>query len=171
MFEGVNFLLKEVRDDNDLGNGKVISSDPWTLDNMLGDCCAILVHFIFWILILIFIELNLCKPKHNSTANKDTTKEDLKLDADVLAENKRVADVTSSDVFVKDFSKTYETIVGCCAKKKYAAVNNLSFSLEKGECFALLGVNGAGKSTTFKALTYETMPTCGKVRIGPYDLH
>ena len=43
------------------------------------------------------------------------------------------------------------------------AVNNLSFALEAGECFALLGVNGAGKSTTFKALTSEVTPTSGKI--------
>jgi len=34
-------------------------------------------------------------------------------------------------------------------------VKNLSFGLQHGECFALLGVNGAGKSTTFKALVGE----------------
>lgn len=33
------------------------------------------------------------------------------------------------------------------------AVDNLSFSVPEGQCFGLLGVNGAGKSTTFKMLT------------------
>lgn len=33
---------------------------------------------------------------------------------------------------------------------KKPAVNNLSFAVESGECFGLLGVNGAGKSSTFK---------------------
>ena len=32
------------------------------------------------------------------------------------------------------------------------AVNDLSFRVKKGELFAFLGVNGAGKSTTFKAI-------------------
>jgi ABC-type multidrug transport system ATPase subunit len=32
------------------------------------------------------------------------------------------------------------------------AVDNLSFGVMKGEVFGLLGVNGAGKSTTFKML-------------------
>lgn len=41
------------------------------------------------------------------------------------------------------------------------AVSNLSFALNAGECFALLGVNGAGKSTTFKSLTNEVQPTSG----------
>lgn len=33
------------------------------------------------------------------------------------------------------------------------AVENVSFGVQRGECFCLLGVNGAGKSTTFKCLT------------------
>lgn len=50
------------------------------------------------------------------------------------------------------------------------AVSDLSFSLKAGECFALLGVNGAGKSTTFKTLTHEVKPTTGQVKIGGYDI-
>lgn len=34
--------------------------------------------------------------------------------------------------------------------KKHPAVNGVTFGCKKGECFGLLGVNGAGKSSTFK---------------------
>ena len=50
------------------------------------------------------------------------------------------------------------------------AVNGLSFKVEAGECFALLGVNGAGKSTTYKSLTGEVEPTSGSVKICGFDL-
>ena len=50
------------------------------------------------------------------------------------------------------------------------AVEKTSFGLEYGECFALLGINGAGKSTTFKALTSEIDPTSGHVSIGGFDV-
>lgn len=50
-----------------------------------------------------------------------------------------------------------------CRQDNFTAVTDLSFGLEKGECFALLGVNGAGKSTTFKSLTGMVNPTSGKV--------
>jgi len=49
-------------------------------------------------------------------------------------------------------------------------VNDLSFGLQQGECFALLGVNGAGKSTTFKSLTGEVTPTKGMIRIDGHDI-
>ena len=45
------------------------------------------------------------------------------------------------------------------------AVTNVSFGLDYGECFALLGVNGAGKSTTFKSLTRDILPTRGEISI------
>lgn len=46
---------------------------------------------------------------------------------------------------------------------KLTAVDNLSFGVNKGECFSLLGVNGAGKSTIFKMLTGEEAPSGGKI--------
>jgi ATP-binding cassette subfamily A (ABC1) protein 3 len=57
-----------------------------------------------------------------------------------------------------------------CGRVNLNAVNNLSFGLDQGECFALLGVNGAGKSTTFKSLTHEVQPTKGKIHIAGYDI-
>lgn len=45
------------------------------------------------------------------------------------------------------------------------AVERASFAVDRGECFALLGVNGAGKSTTFKSLTNVVTPTKGEVQI------
>lgn len=47
----------------------------------------------------------------------------------------------------------------------FLAVERISFGLEYGECFALLGVNGAGKSTTFKSLTADADPTEGSIQI------
>jgi ABC-type multidrug transport system ATPase subunit len=36
--------------------------------------------------------------------------------------------------------------------------------------FGLLGVNGAGKTSTFKMLTSDVIPTSGKAYISNYDL-
>ena len=50
------------------------------------------------------------------------------------------------------------------------AVDNISFSVKKGEFFGFLGPNGAGKSTTIKVLTTLLKKTSGSVQIAGYDL-
>lgn len=50
------------------------------------------------------------------------------------------------------------------------AVNNISFSVKKGEIFAFLGPNGAGKSTTIKMLTTMLRPTKGKLMLAGHDV-
>ena len=54
--------------------------------------------------------------------------------------------------------------------EKTMAVENVSFGLEYGECFALLGVSGAGKSTTFKCLVGEEIPSFGEVAVNGFDV-
>lgn len=49
--------------------------------------------------------------------------------------------------------------------KEKTAVNSLNLSIQKGELFALLGINGAGKSTTIKMLSCLTKPTSGNAII------
>ena len=50
------------------------------------------------------------------------------------------------------------------------AVDNLSFSVEKGQLFAFLGVNGAGKSTTIKMMCGQMTPSSGAVKINSVDV-
>ena len=47
-----------------------------------------------------------------------------------------------------------------------AAVNNVSYTINKGEFFALLGPNGAGKTTTVKMVLDFVRPTAGDISIG-----
>ena len=50
------------------------------------------------------------------------------------------------------------------------AAKDISFEVEAGEVFGLLGTNGAGKSTTIKMMCGLLKPTRGAVRIGGVDL-
>lgn len=50
------------------------------------------------------------------------------------------------------------------------AVQNLSFCVKKGELFAFLGVNGAGKSTTINIMCGQLFKDTGKIIIDGYDL-
>jgi len=49
-------------------------------------------------------------------------------------------------------------------EKQYKAIENISFSINKGEAVALIGRNGAGKSTSLGLVTGVIKPTKGKVR-------
>jgi ABC-type multidrug transport system ATPase subunit len=42
--------------------------------------------------------------------------------------------------------------------------------MKSGECFGLLGINGSGKSTTFKMLTGEISMTDGNAFINNYNV-
>lgn len=53
---------------------------------------------------------------------------------------------------------------------KQKAVNNISFSAQKGEIVGFLGPNGAGKSTTMKILTGYIQPTSGTVTVNDIDV-
>jgi ABC-2 type transport system ATP-binding protein len=49
--------------------------------------------------------------------------------------------------------------------KDVKAVNDISFSIEKGELVGFIGPNGAGKTTTLKCLSGLLYPTSGKVEV------
>ena len=50
------------------------------------------------------------------------------------------------------------------------AVDDISFSVERGEVLGFLGPNGAGKSTTMRIITGFYPPTSGSVTIGGFDI-
>ena len=50
------------------------------------------------------------------------------------------------------------------------AVDNISFSVAKGEVLGFLGPNGAGKSTTMRMITGFIPPTRGTVTVGGHDI-
>ncbi|MDB5245800.1 MAG: transporter ATP-binding protein [Segetibacter sp.] len=49
--------------------------------------------------------------------------------------------------------------------KEFAAVDNLSFSVNKGDVYGFLGQNGAGKSTTIRMLLTLIEPTAGEIEM------
>lgn len=54
--------------------------------------------------------------------------------------------------------------------KEFAAVDDISFTVQAGEIFAFLGPNGAGKSTTIKMLITLLAPTRGTAAIDGHDI-
>ena len=50
------------------------------------------------------------------------------------------------------------------------ALDGVSFDVDAGETFALLGPNGSGKTTTLKCLAGLVIPSVGQIRINGIDL-
>ncbi|OWR47003.1 putative ATP-binding cassette sub-family A member 3, partial [Danaus plexippus plexippus] len=78
-------------------------------------------------------------------------------DSDVANERQTVRaftrnELTQHSLVCRDLTKYY---------KDFLAVNRLSFAVHKGECFGLLGINGAGKTSTFRMLTGDSRLSCG----------
>jgi len=63
---------------------------------------------------------------------------------------------------IKNLSKTYDN--------EYYAVENISFSVKKGQIVSLLGHNGAGKSTILKIIASILAPTNGNIEIDNISL-
>ena len=51
-----------------------------------------------------------------------------------------------------------------------AAVNGVSFTVQRGEVLGCLGPNGAGKSTTMRMITGFIPPTAGDIKIGDFNM-
>ena len=54
--------------------------------------------------------------------------------------------------------------------ENFMAVDNINFTVKKGEIFGFLGPNGAGKSTTIRMLCGLLTPSKGKGLVGGYDI-
>ena len=67
------------------------------------------------------------------------------------------------DVILKNIKKTYN-------KGETIAVNNVSFSVEKGELFGLIGPDGAGKTSIFRMLTTLLKPDGGNGSVCGFDV-
>src|SRR3954471_8621174 len=52
----------------------------------------------------------------------------------------------------------------------FVAVDDLAFTVRKGEIFGFLGSNGAGKSTTIRMLCGLLEPTSGTAMVGGIDV-
>ena len=83
---------------------------------------------------------------------------DIDKDSDVVEEEHRIENAIQnnncSELFAVDkLVKHYS--------KKFVAVKGISFGINSSECFGLLGVNGAGKTSTFKMITGDEYITKG----------
>jgi ABC-2 type transport system ATP-binding protein len=68
-------------------------------------------------------------------------------------------------VIVENIVKTYKT-----KKSVVNALHGISFSLDKGEIFGLIGPDGAGKTSLFRILTTLLLADSGKASVDGFDV-
>ncbi|KAH9502478.1 hypothetical protein Btru_068800, partial [Bulinus truncatus] len=113
---------------------------------------------------IIFFILNLIIDSAKSPAlslRQDSSTQNETEESDVRREKERIEQGLANDLLVVDsLSKVYRRKGG-----KFFAVNHVSFGVPEGACFGLLGVNGAGKTTIFRMLTGDCLPSSGSVNL------
>lgn len=65
-------------------------------------------------------------------------------------------------VSISNLNKVYKTFF---SRQKVHAVKDVSFEIQEGEIFGLLGPNGSGKTTTIKLLLGLIFPTSGEIKL------
>lgn len=68
-----------------------------------------------------------------------------------------------SDIFLNNITKTYK-------KNAVKAVDKVSFSVERGETFGLIGPDGAGKTSIFRMLVTLLLPDSGSASVAGFDV-
>lgn len=116
--------------------------------------------------LIMFIEFRVFKRIFDRKVTVSDAGNDSELDSDVLEEKRRIAAMSQSEIntynlVLKDLSKYY---------KKFRAVNNLSVGIRHSECFGLLGINGAGKTSTFKMMTGDESISGGQAWVNGISL-
>ncbi|CAB3224165.1 unnamed protein product [Arctia plantaginis] len=119
---------------------------------------------LFWVLLMV-VEYGILKRILTRKKEPPALDQSL-LDNDVIAESERAHNVYNSNradqaLFAVDLTKYYKT---------YLAVNQISFCVNDGECFGLLGVNGAGKTSTFKMLMGEETISSGEAFVSGHSV-
>jgi ABC-2 type transport system ATP-binding protein len=73
--------------------------------------------------------------------------------------------VSDPAIVVEHLVKTFES-----RRQPIRAVDDLTFSVQRGSIFGLLGPNGAGKTTTLRMMTTLARPTAGRIDVLGYDV-
>lgn len=134
---------------------------------------GLVIHGIFAIVILIIIQLIQTRALwHRKVPNTVDIDDE---DSDVTAERRCVSEGERDEcpLVLKNLTKVYHSNeIGFrrIHRRSRAAVNQLSIGLQQAECFGLLGLNGAGKTSTFKMITGDTSISLGEALVNGYNV-
>lgn len=143
----------------------VLSIDYIGKDILYMIITSVLYLFVLFIYELLKNQFSFNKFKENTPnltgIDDEQVKKEIEKANEKEKENVYLKDDNAYSIKVQNLEKTYSS----CFEKENHAIKNVSFCLNYGDCFALLGVNGAGKSSLFKCLTNEILPEKGRIFI------
>ncbi|RLN14393.1 hypothetical protein BBJ28_00018173, partial [Nothophytophthora sp. Chile5] len=167
LFNLGNGLLQLVLNDIvSIRNSEDDKTSPFSSDIMGFELLYLLVTAVIYMALAVHRDyaMTFAKVKDSSASDLASLSEGHEMDVDVEKEAQRVASGGADSDAVK--------LVGL--RKVYpggkVAVRDLSFGLNRGECFGFLGINGAGKTTTMKMLTGDVVPSRGTATLGGFDI-
>ncbi|XP_072399805.1 phospholipid-transporting ATPase ABCA3-like isoform X2 [Diabrotica undecimpunctata] len=133
----------------------------WNNNGIAKNVTYSLISGVAWTILLFIIEYKFIARLMYYINQKFFPKQPIYIqdeDDDVAKEKERINIATDHEIrqtnilVVKDLTKYY---------KNFLAVNGLSIGIEKSECFGLLGINGAGKTSTFKMMSGDETVSYG----------
>ncbi|XP_055535487.1 ATP-binding cassette sub-family A member 2-like [Wyeomyia smithii] len=143
-------------------------NDLLTLDDngIVREMCYLLATGVLYWILIGCLEYKLHQRLQCRRSIRTMARELYNTDTDVLEEKLRVSrmsrdEISQHSVVVKNLSKRYGSNV---------AVKRLSVAVDAGECFGLLGVNGAGKTSTFKMLVGDESIMSGEIWINGVNI-
>uniref|UniRef100_UPI0037E77274 phospholipid-transporting ATPase ABCA1-like isoform X1 n=1 Tax=Semicossyphus pulcher TaxID=241346 RepID=UPI0037E77274 len=127
---------------------------PLAWDMVGKNLFAMAIEGVVFFCITVLIQYRFCIKARSSTSHLKPIGEE---DEDVARERQRIlSGAGQSDILeLRQLTKIYK-------RKQKPAVDRLCVGIPPGECFGLLGVNGAGKTSTFKMLTGDSLVTSGE---------
>ncbi|XP_034043869.1 phospholipid-transporting ATPase ABCA1-like isoform X1 [Thalassophryne amazonica] len=127
---------------------------PLAWDMVGKNLFAMAIEGVIFFSITVLIQYRFCIKSRSSTSHLKPIGEE---DEDVARERQRILSRGGqSDILeLRQLTKIYK-------RKQKPAVDRLCVGIPPGECFGLLGVNGAGKTSTFKMLTGDSVVTSGE---------
>ncbi|XP_052615065.1 ATP-binding cassette sub-family A member 17-like isoform X6 [Peromyscus californicus insignis] len=165
-------------DCNDVSEGYVVQKNIYAWESLgIGKYLTALAFLgLLYIILIFLIEANtfsILKSRLSGFSRKKKLGTFLNVtepeDEDVLDETETIKFyletlLKKNPLIVKDVSKVYKE------KVPVLAVNKVSFTVNEKECFGLLGLNGAGKTSIFNMLTGEQPITSGNAFVKGFNV-
>ncbi|XP_027045418.1 ATP-binding cassette sub-family A member 1-like isoform X2 [Pocillopora damicornis] len=144
--------------------GQNLVRDPFSWDITGRNIMMLIIQGFVFFFFTVLIEYRFFLPKRRVDVTLKPLENE---DEDVEKERERIerGEGTDDILRLKNLTKVYKT-----RRMRNVAVNRLCVGVPKGECFGLLGVNGAGKTSTFKMLTGDISVTSGEAFVDGYSV-